>query len=606
MVKLLRISSENNGTFKADLDAEIEIKENASICLQNLTFETLDFTAFRVNGNNEEIGFNFGKLFGSDQTTKLTFNLDNKNYSKSNITDFYKDLEATLNNCLAVGRTTDELGDAYANFKVYYYQQGQQEGPENIVVMYKLTPPILMFNFNDTGDPRETDGFFLFQRSKNSSNVPSLNVNLIGDSINLGDMTQIGTGAATNTLSNYIYNNGVNFEWSRGSSMFMVRVHNLVDNTGAADTNGFCIGLSFTELQEATDRGNNDIPNTARDFEIRVKRPTDAYEFVEPTVPHTNQISGLTPLNVLDAGPQKSNDHLLIERKQGKIIGSVLNSSVGGGLKTVLFTYTLTREQMGKSLYPYISIFGEQANAKVGRPMITINPIIKPFNDNTDQINNKYYNVTGIKQSLFDDGNAYSSLPAFSSVVPQIEDRLFDENPAYPNYPENFNPQLTINAEVLRALSFDPNYYSGNDYYIIQKPPTLLSINDQDEGRAFLQFDLVSEGLSNLVNSDNYIVILDSNPLFSYDASKFDYTDPDNVNFKKYSNRGRRLNILATIPVNDNSGTVEYEPNELTFIDFDNRFPQSLKNIKLRVLDKDFNEIRTTGESIMTLLIKDN
>ncbi len=606
MVKLLRISSENNGTFKADLDAEIEIKENASICLQNLTFETLDFTAFRVNGNNQDVGFNFGKRFGGDQTIKLTALLDNKSYTNLNITDFYKDLEATLNKCLGVGRDSDLLGQAYANFRIYYYKQGQIEGPENPTIMYKLSPPILMFNFNDTGDPRQNNGFNLFQRSRNASNDFTLNVNLTGDSINMGDMTQIVTGSATNTFSNFIYNQGPNIEWCRGSAMFMARVHNLVDNTGTADTNGFSIGLSFTELQEATETGQVDIPNTARDFEIRVKRPTDAYEYVEPTFPHTNQISGLTPLNFLDAGPQAANDHLLIERKQGQIIGSVLNTSVANGLKTILFTYTLTREELQKPMYPYIAVFGEQANAKVGRPMVTINPIIKPFNDNTDQVNNKYYNVIGIKQALFDSGNVYSSLGTnYNNVVPQLENRIFDEDPSSPKYPENYNPQLTINAEVLRALSFNPDYYKGNQDYVLEIPQTLLSINDQDEGRAFLQFDLVSEGLSNLVNSDNYIVILDSNPLFSYDASKFDYTDPDNSNFNKYSNRGRRINILATIPVNDNNGFVEYEPNELTFIDFDNRFPQSLKNIKLRVLDKDFNEIKTTGESIMTLLIKD-
>ena len=51
---------------------------------------------------------------------------------------------------------------------------------------------------------------------------------------------------------------------------------------------------------------------------------------------------------------------------------------------------------------------------------------------------------------------------------------------------------------------------------------------------------------------------------------------------------------------------MEYQPNELVYIDFDNKFPQILKNIRLRVLDKDFNQIKTAGESILTLLIKDN
>ena len=99
--------------------------------------------------------------------------------------------------------------------------------------------------------------------------------------------------------------------------------------------------------------------------------------------------------------------------------------------------------------------------------------------------------------------------------------------------------------------------------------------------------------------------MLDSNPIYSYDASKFDYSDVNNTRHIKHSKRGRRKNILATIPVNDNNGIVEFQPNELVFIDLDNKFPQEIKNLKLRVLDKNFDQVQTDGESILTLLIKD-
>ena len=69
------------------------------------------------------------------------------------------------------------------------------------------------------------------------------------------------------------------------------------------------------------------------------------------------------------------------------------------------------------------------------------------------------------------------------------------------------------------------------------------------------------------------------------------------------ANRGRRLNILATIPKNDNSGFLEYEPNELTYIDFDLSQNQVLKNLELRVLNKNLDPLTTFGLSIMTLLI---
>ena len=68
--------------------------------------------------------------------------------------------------------------------------------------------------------------------------------------------------------------------------------------------------------------------------------------------------------------------------------------------------------------------------------------------------------------------------------------------------------------------------------------------------------------------------------------------------------RGRQLNILATIPVNNNSGYVEYRANELVYIDIDNRYPLELKNLRLRVLDRNLDPIAQIGVGVMTLLIK--
>ena len=66
------------------------------------------------------------------------------------------------------------------------------------------------------------------------------------------------------------------------------------------------------------------------------------------------------------------------------------------------------------------------------------------------------------------------------------------------------------------------------------------------------------------------------------------------------------MNILATIPVNDNAnGVVEFQANELVYIDLDNKFATELKNLRLRILDKNLNEIKTVGTAILTLLIKD-
>ncbi len=607
MVKLLRITSEDNGNFKADLDAGIDIKENSSIALQNLTFETDDFTAFRVNSKNSLIQFDFGLLL---REKYLSANLKAVNYNKSNIQDFYKNLEGTLNRCLGVGSINDPvadiIGSSYANFMVRYDTENifppPSEPVEENSIIYKLSPMMMLFNFNETGDQRQEDGKILFDVSRNSQNLPSLVViqGGTGDYKELGNMYQLDTVPATNLLINYVYPQPFVY-WCKGSSMFMCGIKTLVDNGLTADTNGFSIGLSFSNLITATNAGNSAIPESARDFEIRIKRPGDFVEYVEPSDPGVNQISTYN-LHLVTDIDQFKNDHILFEKKHGQIIASVFNSSIPGGVKTQIFSHNLTNDEMEKDIYPYISIFGAQADVVVGRPIVTINPFFYPVTNNIPSLDNRYYQLTGGNQDIMGNGNAYNSLTDFSNVVPFSDDDIFDTL-GYAN--TQFNPKLKINEEVLKVLGFSPVQYPGNSVVTIQRPKTLLIIDDFGD-KPFLQFDIVSDGLNNFVNSDNYIVLLDSNPLYSYDASKFDYSDTKNPSFDKYNKRGRRINILATIPKNDNQGIVEYEPNELTFIDFDNGMKQNLKNIRLRVLDKDFNEIKTFGESILTLLIKEN
>ena len=61
MVKLLRLTTENNLKFEADLDAGIDIKANSCIALQNLTFESSDFSALQVNNGNNDISFSLDR-----------------------------------------------------------------------------------------------------------------------------------------------------------------------------------------------------------------------------------------------------------------------------------------------------------------------------------------------------------------------------------------------------------------------------------------------------------------------------------------------------------------------------------------------------------------
>ena len=607
MVKLLRLTTDNNLKFEADLDAGIPINENSSIALQNLTFESADFAALDVNNGNHDISFSLDRDENVPPFTFLNSELTNTSYKKSNIGDLYKDVENTLNSCLKISSTT---GDAYGSFKVLYPGDGSQYGQvEKVTTIFKLTPLIMAFHYNDTGDrrswspvhdPSAAHQIFSITLDE-TTNLPLLDIDqdTATDGLDLGNTKLLSGVLAQNELKFNAYSD---FPWSKGSAAYMVRVQNLVDNTGAKDTNGFCIGLALTDendIQELVDNNNGTIPDSLRNIEVRAYRPTDAYDII---IDASNTATAVTPFKY-EPDDAEEGDHILFEKNQNIITVSILQSSSPGGVKTIIHTKTLTKTEMNKNIFPYFALFGADTDAEVGHPVLTLDAIINPFKlDPLFETNDKMA-ITGLSQKILGGDNAFEQISTpFSAVIPGLTNDLFEDD----DYIQAYNPNIKINGSILRTMGFNESTYPNNILYTIQKPATLMSINDLDPSGEIVQFNLIADGLSVLVNSDNYIVLLDSNPLFSYDASKFDYIK-NNVSSKdKKAKRGRRLNILATIPVNDNNGFVEFDSNELVYIDLDNKFPQVLKNIRLRVLNKNFDEIETNGESIMTLLIKDN
>ena len=601
MVKLLRLTTENNLKFEANLDAGIPIKENSQIAIQNLTFESTDFSALNVDEANRFISFSLDRSANVPPYIFESEGLTITSYKKSNIQDLYKDLESTLNSCLEVSSIT---GDAFGSFKVLYpnnldYEFGQVE---KVTIIFKLTPLIMFFHYNDTGDFRSSiENEIMTLAIEPTTELP---VFVISD-----DETEEGTNLGNTTLrsgiietSEYKYYVVADYPWSKGTGALMVRVADLVDNGGAQNTNGFSIGLAVTSensIGDIIENNGNIIPDSLKSFEVRVSRPGDFYEIVIDgvTTPTTAQPFSFSSVDGL------ANDHILFERNGTGLSIKVLQSSTPGGVTVPLYSKLLSREEMGKNMFPYFCIFARDIHCTVGHPVLTLDSIINPFKLDNLAPTNDNMAITGLTQGILGGDNAFDNMSvSFSNVIPELNDGLFSDDDELKLY----NPVIKINGSILRALGFDESSFPNNVLYNIQSPSTQMRIDDLNPEGQLVQFNLIADGLSVLVNSDNYIVVLDSNPLYSYDASKFDYTNTITVPNSSKAKRGRRYNILATIPINDNNGFVEFNANELVYIDLDNKYPQVIKNIRLRVLNKNFDEIETNGESVMTLLIKDN
>ena len=600
MVKLIRLVSEDNGNFNAELDDGIPINSNASIALQNLTVDTI-FEAINITAKNNVITSNQDtELFASKEAALLV-----KTYNVSNNKEFFVDLESTLNETLGVtlnDGTGLQVGDVFRAINVDYPGKPNRD-VEEVTMEMRYTPLIMPFFDNMTGLVRADDGDddnVIFKSTQetagqNQINYATGNGDLMENRGNMRLATGIAAGAA---LKYYISPVMPSVFMSRGCGIWGCRVQNLVDNAGVDDTNGFGVGLSFT-----IPTGITDILSTTRDFEIRVKKVATTYKYITPSIAHTEQDTALVPYAVTspdEASGGYNNDYLIFWKQGNKLILQIWNrDGAANGQIAWSTTYTLSRDDMAKPLYPYIYICGASTGVNatdniVGQPFFTCDPFA---NGNDD------FSVTGgeqtIKSTFLDKKNLLSANSQMSDIIPVLKDTLFSEATLTPFYYWRMSYLVWNHIGVL-SNNIENGYYNYGPFQ---------SIYPIDEGVQSQQLRIIINAVAQyiLVNSDNYVVILDSNPLLSYDASQFSYDDDESQPTTTYNQmKGRRLNILATIPVNDESGIIEYNANELVYIDLDNKYPQKIKNLRLRVLNKNLEPIISSGKSVMTLLIKNN
>ena len=236
-------------------------------------------------------------------------------------------------------------------------------------------------------------------------------------------------------------------------------------------------------------------------------------------------------------------------------------------------------QKPGQKYYPYMYINGGSANCVVDMVNITIDPFIEGNQDwlitgksNESGRNNSY-------QALLD-----SATSVVRDAIPQVSDDQWSIG-------IDKTAKLTLYNQVWNTLGFSKNGKgSGN------------TSEEQDIGKEIegvTRWD--AERLPVVKDSDNFLVVSDSLPLDSYDASTGGYSN-------QAQKIGKRKNILITIPVNDNnSGLVEYETNTPIFIDINNASEVNQKNLNFRLLRSDFSPIIASEDerAIMTILLAD-
>lgn len=194
-----------------------------------------------------------------------------------------------------------------------------------------------------------------------------------------------------------------------------------------------------------------------------------------------------------------------------------------------------------------------------------------------------------------------------TTFTPTTVPTLTGQVPLFPlpnptNWEDNLVCEVTLHRDIWKFLGFSA--FGGNTYLRSELPIG----NGNNEGSQECWSWRLAENQFIIQQSDNFLVVSDSLPLDSFDASRVHYVDqPPGTYLNPASDKmGRRKNILMTIPTNDNeSGLVEYESNTPIFIDINNASRMNVKNLNFRILTKDFRPIQQSGETaIMSILIK--
>ena len=181
MVKLLRLTTENNCNFQADLDAGIEVSKKAQIAVQNLTFET-NYDVIEIDNTNDEISVQWdtGAVTGNPSLTIEGY-IPAKEYTRVDIEGLAQSVVHTLNQTQAVDVAgTLNLNLNYAEFGL------ATTNDERSKIQYKLSPLTMPLHTNEDGTRRSAaNGNELFGMTK----AIQTGTGTLLDSLGVNDLT---------------------------------------------------------------------------------------------------------------------------------------------------------------------------------------------------------------------------------------------------------------------------------------------------------------------------------------------------------------------------------------------------------------------------------
>ena len=663
-MKLIRLTSANNGKFKSSFGNNIIIAPKSKMALLNLTFKTK--AQIQIDSTNSLIEFSSDS---PGAPVLYSINLDTEIYNLDNIDLFFNNLSSDLNANLTLndsfGLNPDAPFDPYPALN--------NTGSEFNIVLSN--------GFNEI---KYKYACYMNPLVENAIS-PKARMVIVSEDLQIGDnriQLKDFISAVTDRSKNILNEEGVYI--SRGSSLMHAQITGWLEMGGGLQNNGGGIGLSTKDLGAIPGQRGTNIEEEDIALEIKFNRATQFYQYIDEPG-GTLKDSTLLPYKV--DGTELSNDVIFIDKNGPTFELGVIQTAHPApnafpATRHVLATYTPT---VDANYHPYLYVQGAMRTMSFTMFNLTISPNI-PGNGNTQRLtgktdisgfDNKYrdYLIFGGYLNLVE-GNDWTQSPTAATITfttlekgslaafvrlqtgsayrewwePTDETswNIYLTKPSAGSIPDNTAvadlatgiltsggtvvltpaqvptkvtnghdaiPKIFENRWGVNGVAVEPALTMSNTVwnllgYDILAPDgrferkALMSPNNGLSPQSPYVALWKATQESSFLLSDNFIVMSNTLALDSYDASQVEYTGLTNHSHKT-ENAGRRKNILMTIPVNNNvNGIVEYQSNTPIFIDINNVEPLNIKNFNLMVVDQEFNNIKTdTDISIMTVLI---
>tara|TARA_R110000765_G_scaffold223676_1_gene327776 strand:+ start:82 stop:1701 length:1620 start_codon:yes stop_codon:yes gene_type:complete len=382
------------------------------------------------------------------------------------------------------------------------------------------------------------------------------------DKSNVGRIDVYHQGTSTTTQKNKLV---FNDDFIKGAGVFRCKIADFTANGSGNRDNGFEIGLS--DVSPTSFINNTDMKNSERTFMIRFNRVGEVYTYLETredgdTGAETNSTATATKGAFATL---TTNDIIELKLEQGEIVGNVYMHDGSNYVKHQIFRNTL---------YGDLSEDAERVNGL--DPFYDLHPYIVMYGDHSDvDICDIQHSLREIKMINYQQRtNPDTSLPKITYLAGA---NPIDTGSGYAR--QGFLSFQSL--QMARYLGFNSKEILSNavEYNGIGTLPNFKMIAD--------------EVFKPAIYSRNFIIEMQNISLTSYDSLY----------------NGRK-SILATI-VDGNDLTINgqdiisYEPSEITYIDIDNMFERNIRNIKLKIIDKNLNQIKIQGLAVLTILIKE-